>query len=441
MEMNDMIIVSVDDHVVEPPHMFDAHLSEQHKGIRPALVRTEDGRDVWQFGDDAQVGNIGLNAVVGRVKEEYGCEPVSYDQMRRNSWDLNGRIDDMNVNGIAACLNFPTIAGLDGNLFLQIKDRKDALTLLRAYNDWHMDDLVAGHPGRAIPMMVTPMWDVNEIVAEIKRNSAKGCHAITFSDNPTMRGLPSIHDAHWEPLWKACVDYEMIINIHIGSGAQAQYASALSPIEAWITTMPISIVNSAADWLNLQALHRYPDLKIFLSEGSIGWIPYFLERADFTNEQHKAWTYSDFGGGKPSELFWKHFYTCFIEDRFGIRNIDEMNEDHICYECDYPHSDTLWPESPEYLWDSVKNLSETRINKITHGNALKAFQFDLFGKMGGRENCTVGALRAKATHVSTERLSLSGARPERGAQGPVTSEETLRVLGASVSNFKDEHVA
>src|SRR3546814_15654145 len=53
---------------------------------------------------------------------------------------------------------------------------------------------------------------------------------------------------------------------------------------AWITTMPISIVNSAADWLHLKALHNYP-LKISLSEGGIGWIPYFLERADFVQDR------------------------------------------------------------------------------------------------------------------------------------------------------------
>jgi hypothetical protein len=114
-----------------------------------------------------------------------------------------------------------------------------------------------------------------------------------------------------------------------------------------------------------------------------------------------------------------------------------MNEDRVCYECDYPHSDTLWPESPEYLHNSLKDLTNTQIDKVTHGNALKAFQFDLFGKMGGRENCTVGALRAQATHVSTERLSLAGERPARGEAGPVTAEETIRVLTASVSNFKD----
>ena len=69
-----------------------------------------------------------------------------------------------------------------------------------------------------------------------------------------------------------------------------------TPIDAWIITMPISIVNSAADWLHLKALQRYPDLKIALSEGGIGWIPYFLERADFVHDHHRAWTYADFGG-------------------------------------------------------------------------------------------------------------------------------------------------
>jgi predicted TIM-barrel fold metal-dependent hydrolase len=433
MEMNDMILVSVDDHVVEPPNMFENHLSSTYNGIRPRLVRLPDGRDQWQFGDDVTVGNIGLNAVVGRVKEEYGCEPVSYDEMRRGVWDLDARIDDMNINGIAACVNFPTIAGLDGGLFHKIKDRAQALTLLRAYNDWHLDELCAGYPGRNIPNIILPYWDVNLCVEEIRRNVAKGCHAVVFSDNPTVRGMPSIHNAYWEPLWKVCAENEVVINLHIGSGIPAPHASMESPIEAWITTMPISIANAAADWLNLQALHRYPDLKIALSEGSIGWIPYFLERADFTNEHHGPWTHSKFGGGKPSDMFRKHFVTCFLEDRFGLHNLDWIGEDNVMYECDYPHSDTRWPEVPEYLWDTVKHLPERQINKVTHENALRLFKFDLFGKMGGRENCTVGALRAQAGMVSTEPLALGGVRPDQGEEGPVTSGEVLKLFSDSLA--------
>ena len=143
-----------------------------------------------------------------------------------------------------------------------------------------------------------------------------------------MQKLPSIHNAYWEPLWKAIVEHDIAICLHIGAGNPAPHASMETPIEAWISTMPMSIVVGAADWLHLEALERYPSMKIALSEGGIGWIPYFLERSDFSHERHKAWTHSRFEGTKPSEVFRKHFLTCFIDDAFGLQNLRSHRRGH-----------------------------------------------------------------------------------------------------------------
>jgi predicted TIM-barrel fold metal-dependent hydrolase len=276
-----------------------------------------------------------------------------------------------------------------------------------------------------------PYWDINATVAEINRVRAKGCHAVSFTDNPSLRGQPSVHNEHWEPMWKALADNDITINIHIGSGARAPHASMESPIDAWIITMPISIVNSAADWLYLKALRRYPNLKVSLSEGGIGWIPYLLERADFTHEHHHAWTHADFGDNrKPSDIFREHFLTCFIDDKFGLENLAAIGEDMVAYECDYPHSDTVWPESAERLYDTIKHLPERVINKVSHENALRIMKFDAFGKMGGRDKCTVGALRQLATHIDTSPKSYGGPAPlvPGETRRPVTSGDVTKMF-------------
>jgi predicted TIM-barrel fold metal-dependent hydrolase len=429
MNVDDMIIVSVDDHIVEPPTMFDAHLTQAQKAFAPRVFKDKNGADYWLF-EGRRVGGIGLNAVVGRLREEYGCEPLSFEQMRPGAWDIHARIEDMNANGLLAGLNFPSVVAFDGSLFHKFENKANALTLLQAYNDWHIDEWCGSYPGRNIPNAILPYWDIKATVEEIKRVSAKGCHSLSFSDNPSLRGQPSIHNSHWEPLWKAVVDHAMTLNIHIGSGAAAPHASMESPIDAWITTMPISIVNSAADWLHLEALQRYPDLKIALSEGGIGWIPYLLERADFVHEHHHAWTHASFGDRKPSDTFREHFLTCFIDDKFGLDNLGAIGEDNVAYECDYPHSDTVWPESAERLHDTLSHLSDAAIDKISHQNALRFTQFDAFGKMGGKENCTVGALRKLATHVDTAPKSYGGPAPLPPGTKPrrVTSGDITRMF-------------
>jgi|LNAP01.1.fsa_nt_gb predicted TIM-barrel fold metal-dependent hydrolase len=429
MKLDDLILISVDDHIVEPPTMYDQHLTAAQKSIAPKVLKDKNGADYWLY-EGKRAGNIGLNAVVGRMREEYGCEPISFEQMRKGAWDIHSRVEDMNANGLLASINFPSVVTFDGSLFHRFENKKNALTLLKAYNDWHIDEWCGSYPGRNIPNALVPYWDINATVEEIKRVVAKGCHAITFSDNPALKGQPSIHDPHWEPLWKVCHENKVVINIHIGSGAQAPHASMNSPIDAWIITMPISIVNSAADWLHLKALQRYPDLRVSLSEGSIGWIPYFLERADFVHDHHQAWTFADFGKKKPSDVFREHFLTCFIEDRFGLKNLDEIGEDNVAYECDYPHSDTVWPDSATMLYDSLKDLPERAINKITHENAMRIYQFDAFGLMGGRENCTVGALRKLGEHIDTTPKSFGGPAPlaEGEERRFVTSGDIIRMF-------------
>ena len=432
MDMNDLVIVSVDDHITEPPDVFTSVMSGPALATAPKLMTDPDGANHWEY-QGVKVPSIGLNAVVGRPKEEYGMEPTSLDQLRKGCWDVHARIEDMNVNGIAASLNFASAMGLDGSMFYRAKDKEQALIHLQAYNDWHIDVWCGTYPGRFIPCAILPFWDMDLMVGELKRVAAKGCTAVSINENPTKCGLPSIHDAYWEPLWKAVTDLDITICLHIGGGNPAPHASMDSPIEAWITTMPMSIVVGASDWLHLEALNRYPTMRIALSEGSIGWVPYFLERADFAHEQHKAWTNSKFET-KPSDLFRKHFMNCFIEDAFGLKNVDELGEDVIAYECDYPHSDTLWPQSPERFWATAKHLKPEVIDKITHLNAMRFFRFDPF-KHFRRGELTVGALRAKAAaaNVDVSPKSHGGARPLDAANAGriVTSGDILNMFAST----------
>ena len=427
MNMNDLVIISVDDHVSEPPEMYDQHLSGAALESAPKLRTTDTGTNYWEY-QGLQMPSVGLNAVSGRVPEEYGVEPCALTQMREGIYNSAARIGDMNVNGIAASLNFASAVGFDGGVFHKVPDKALALIHLRAYNDWHIDEWCGAHPGRFIPCGLLPTWDQKAMVEEVKRLARKGCTAVSLNENPTVQNLPSIHNAYWEPLWKALVEHEMVVCLHIGGGNPAPHASMETPIEAWISTMPISVVVGAADWLHLEALERYAGLKIALSEGGIGWIPYFLERSDFSHERHKAWTHSRFKGTRPSEVFRKHFMTCFIDDAFGLKNLESIGEDLVCYECDYPHSDSLWPYAPETLWESLKPLSDTQIQKVTHRNAMNFFRFDPFTHHKP-EQLTVAALRAKAAadKVDVTPRSYGGATPlQKGeALRPVTSGDVV----------------
>ena len=420
MQMQDMILVSVDDHVVEPPDMFRNHLAEQYKAQAPKVTRLPSGCDVWEF-NGQKLPNIGLNAVVGRVPEEYGVEPTSYDQLRKGCYDVHARVADMNANGILGSICFPSFPGFVGQLWNSCEDRTLARVMLQAYNDWHIDEWAGSYPDRFIPLSMPAIWDPQEMAAEVRRVAKKGCRAVSFTENPDKLGLPSIHSDHWDPFWQACVDEGMVILIHIGSGGGMVFSTMDAPVEVMISTTPISIVNVAADLLFSTMLRKYPTLKFALSEGGIGWVPYFLERADYVYRHHHAWTHQDFGGKLPSEVFREHIFSCFIDDKVGIANRHLTGIDTIMWECDYPHSDTTWPHSPEVLWESLEGVPDEDINKMTFENAMREFQWD-FTAARPKDRCTVAALREEGADVD---LTLM-----KGMGGSAAHEQGNRIVTA-----------
>ena len=430
MRIEDMILVSVDDHVIEPADMFDRHMPAKYKERAPRMVKNRAGDDMWSF-EGQLLPNIGLNAVAGRPPEEYGFEPTSLAQMRPGCHDVHERVRDMNANGVLASLCFPSFPSFAGKLFAMTADKELSLAAVRAYNDWHIHDWAGAHPGRFIPLALLPLWDPKLCADEVERISRLGCHAVTFPASPGDFALPSIHQPFWAPLWRACSDEGAVLCMHIGTGGPMPFLSPDMPIDASIAATPVSIVNTAADWLFSQALREYPDLKIALSEGGIGWIPYFLERCDYVYKHHRAWTHQDFGARKPSDVFRDHVLTCFIDDAVGVALRREIGIHNITWECDYPHSDSTWPESPETLARSLAGVPDDEVDLITHGNAMRWFRLDSFERLG-RASCTVGALRAQAKDVDLSLKRNQGGKPASISTRPVTMADTMKQLVAAL---------
>ena len=394
MNAEDMILVSVDDHLVEPPHLFEGRVPQQYVDRAPKVIRTDKGDDVWTY-NDAIIPNIGLNAVAGRPKEEYGIEPTSYEEMRPGCFDLAERVKDMNAGGILGSMCFPSFPSFSGRVFGGSDDKGLALAVLQAYNDWHIEEWCGGAPGRFIPMAITPLWDADLCAAEVRRVAAKGCHSITFTENPSALGFPSYHDAYWDPVWEAVCENDVVVSVHLGSSGRLAVTAPDAPIDVMITLQPMNVCQAAADILWSRVIKKFPTIKFALSEGGTGWIPYFLDRLDRTYEMHHLWTGQDFGDQLPSEVFREHFLTCFIADPIGVKLRHEIGLDNIAWECDYPHSDSSWPKAPEELAAVMQGVPDTEVNKITFENACRWYSFDPF-QHRTREQSTVGALRAES---------------------------------------------
>jgi predicted TIM-barrel fold metal-dependent hydrolase len=415
MHADDLIMVSVDDHLVEPPTMFDGRLPAKWRDQGPHVERLSDGSDVWLF-NGTQIPNIGLNAVAGRPKEEYGIEPTAFDEMRPGCFDVHERIKDMNAGGVLGSMNFPSFPGFSARLFAACADKELALAVLRAYNDWHIEEWCGSYPGRFIPMALPILWDPDLCAAEVRRVAAKGCHSLTFTENPVKLGYPSFHSETWDPLWRALCDEQVVLSIHLGSSGELAFTAPDAPVDVMITLQPMNICSAASDLLWSRVLKSFPDIRIALSEGGTGWIPYFLDRLDRTYDMHRAWTGQDFGGRLPSEVFRQHFLTCFISDPVGIQLRHQIGMDNIAWECDYPHSDSSWPNAPEELAQAAAGVPDDELEKISWGNACRWFSFEPFAYRE-REDSTVAALRAEAGGHDVSVRSFDTGRITRSGQG------------------------
>jgi predicted TIM-barrel fold metal-dependent hydrolase len=396
-----MILVSVDDHVIEPPSVFQNHIPKRWAERAPRLVfDAGTGMQNWTWEAGSAVTPF-ICAVVTLPPEEWGYDPSTLAEMRPGCWDVKQRVRDMDANGILASLCFPSFAGMCGSFFAACQDRALASAALQAYNDWHIDEWAGSHPGRFVPLALSPLWDPELAAQEVRRVARKGARAITFSEAPESFGYPSIHTGHWDPLFEACCDEGLALAIHIASSNMAAPARTRSetPIEVFSTLPCWNALTCAAHLLWSKSLVRYPELKIALSEGGTSWIPGFLDRMERQFRLQK-WMRSDLGGFTPTEMFRKHFLACFICDPSGLLLRDRVGIENIAFEVDYPHSDCSFPNSPEELWDHfvLAGCSDDEIAKITHENAARFFGLDLFAHVP-REQATVAALRGRAGDV------------------------------------------
>jgi len=380
-------LISVDDHVLEPPNVWVDRVAAKDRDRAPHMEFV-DGLDYWVY-DGNRYPSSGLSAVAGKSKEEFSPEPLPYSEMRPGCYDPVARLEDMDRAGVLASLCFPTITRFCGQLFLEASDREFGFVCLQAYNDWMIDEWCGSAPGRYIPLVLIPMWDPQLAAKEMARCAAKGATAFCFSENPAPLGLPTIHDAnrYWDPVMAAANDLEMVVCMHVGSSSQVPTIAPDSPFMANLAWGANRTSGTMLSWLFSGMFTRYPNLKIALSEGEIGWIPYFLERAEQVLDKQRYWvqrgvqfmehagTDVDLDTIDIRELFRDHVFGCFIDDAHGIASIDEIGEDNIMCETDYPHSDSTWPDCIGTVQRLVKHLPEATQFKLLRGNAERLYRF------------------------------------------------------------------
>jgi predicted TIM-barrel fold metal-dependent hydrolase len=391
-------IISVDDHVVEPAHVWQTWLPTKYRERGPRIERRGvrniefAGAAAYkeQFDDESPLKadtwvyegivytHKRMVAAVGYPREEMTMTPITYDDMRPGCYDPKARLEDMDVNWVEASACYPTFPRFCGQTFAEGEDKELGLACVVAYNDWTVEEWCGDSGGRLIPICLIPLWDVDAAAREVRRNAARGVRAAAFSEIPVHLGLPSIHSGYWDPFFEACAETHTAVCMHIGSSSRMPATSPDAPPSVTATLGFGNAMASVVDFLWSGVLVRFPALKLAYAESQMGWLPYVLERIDDVWHDNQGWAQTKQIPEPPSTYFHRNMYACFFKDQTGIDMRDRIGIDRITFETDYPHSDSTWPDTRDVATRLLKGLDDDSVTRILRTNAIDLFELQGF---------------------------------------------------------------
>ena len=362
--------ISVDDHIIEPPHLWQDRLPARYRDAGPHVVELDDGTQAWAYEDQiVRTARGNTRTLPGFDDDPLGF--ARFDEMRPGCYDPKARLEEMDADGVWAQVNFPDFSRFAGHRFITGNDKTLSTLCIKAYNDFVVDEWSATDPERLVPLAVLPLWDVSAAADEVRRVAAKGAKAVAFSENPTSLGLPSVYTEHWEPVWHAVDETGLVVCLHIGSSSKLIKSSDDAPTCSVLPYVGANSMIACTDWMFSGILDRHPGIRVAFSEGGAGWVPYLLEQAEdiFANYRVQI-----AGKRPPREVFAEHMYVCVLRDNTAIDAIGVIPEDNITWESDYPHDSTLFPNSRAMLEESLRNVPEAIAVKVAETNARRLFR-------------------------------------------------------------------
>ena len=370
-------IISVDDHLCEPPHLFEGRLPRRFADRTPRVVDTADGAEAWLF-EGTLMPQVGFNAAAGRPPAEVvSRDPIRFSEMRRSAHDIDARIADMDLDGVYASLCFPSFLAGFGGVRLQTTspDPDFSLALVRAWNDWMFEEWAGRYPERIIANQLPWLHDPELAATEVEHNAARGFRAVTFPESPHQAGFPSLHSGYWDRFVATCAETGTVINVHTGSAGKLPESAPDAPGDVTSALFGAGYaLTTTVDWLFSRYAMKHPDLKISISEGGIGWVPSLLDRLEHhyrkQGDRRGTWIGSKLSA---AEMLQRNFWFCLVDEPSAMVQLDRIGVENVLFETDFPHSDSSWPDSQELLHKHIGSMDEYIVRRISWQNASELF--------------------------------------------------------------------
>jgi uncharacterized protein len=377
---------SADSHFECAPDRWTHRVPEEYRDRAPRRVKLPNGKDIIMEEGKSAVFR-GTNQFAGRSLEEFSPVGLDFDNAVGGGTPEQ-RLKEQDADGIDAELLFASEARNTA-----IKDKNTFLGILRAFNDYFIEEYCAVAPDRLIGVGVMPDVGVEEDIAEMMRCKEKGFKAIRLHTFPNGKGYPMPED---DKFWAAALDLEMPITIH--TGFPGRYAGRdvflmKYPKEPEGEERPVDFVEriarhgiyhcgsvEAVQLILSGVFDRFPKLQIYWAENNIGWIPYFYQQMDQAYKVSCSWAERLLGLKRlsrlPSEYLKEHAHWGFFDDPIGVELRHHVGVDRIMWSTDFPHIVTRWPHSLEVMEQQFAGVPTDEKHKMLAGNAVRFFHLD-----------------------------------------------------------------
>jgi predicted TIM-barrel fold metal-dependent hydrolase len=376
-------IIDTDTHFSEPWDLWTSRAPAHLKDRVPRMVNNGDNMH-WVIDTDTMLApKCGFSAVMrdGSKAGGFTFFDRTVEDAHEGASNGKARLKVMDEQGIHAQIVYPNLLGFGGQMGKTVPSDL-RLASVQIFND-AMADMQQESGDRILPMILLPWWDLKESLKELERGAKRGMRGINItSDSQDHPGLPPLSDPHWDPLWHACIEGGFPVNFHIGGSdsANSWFANGSWPgldndqkLAMGGALLLAGNMRVMGNIMMSRMLDRLPGLKMVSVESGVGWVPYILEALEYLSEEQTVKRNRSF-----KQVFLEHFYACtFFEKDSLIATVRQLGADNILFETDFPHPACLYPDSLEYLADTIVQLTPEERFKIFSGNAAKLYNIDI----------------------------------------------------------------
>ncbi|MBM4256163.1 MAG: amidohydrolase [Deltaproteobacteria bacterium] len=368
--MANLRFVSADSHMMEPADLWATRLDNKFRDRspkviqnpkKPGLIFVAEGIDPFPV-----AGGFGAGRSGEELKEHLS---KGYEAARPSGWDPVERIKDQDLDGVEAEVLYTTL----GMPLFGLQDADLQRACFGVYNDW-VADFCSHNSKRLYGVGLVSLEDIDMGVKELERIAKRGMRgAMIWGSPPEDKPYSS---REYDKFWQAASETKMPLSLHVITGKSKESKVNFEQISTFYMNIIHEVQRSLTQLIFGGVLERFPKLTIVSAENDTGWFPHYMYRMDHAYEKFNAMEKNPLPM-KPSDYVRRQMWATFQDDPVGPATYKIFGENNYMWASDFPHTDSTWPESRQWIAKDFNGVPDEVTRKIVFENAVKLYRMDL----------------------------------------------------------------